>query len=183
MLYAWQSNHLFNYYFDSVTKGTRFLLAATAVLSFVEFDVLLLLFLIWSVVLFFLSKEISWTLFLFFSDFGDGVGSSRTRFKSFSSKFSSLEDFGLEMVINCNLLGLGLPPSFKLRILISAGLQTPSLFNGMPENSLFFKKDELKWGKLALLILDLKLGKVLQGVMHKPCGQPLGGGSVKCPLY
>ena len=138
MLYAWQSNHLFNYYFDSVTKGTRFLLAATAVLSFVEFDVLLLLFLIWSVVLFFLSKEISWTLFLFFSDFGDGVGSSRTRFKSFSSKFSSLEDFGLEMVINCNLLGLGLPPSFKLRILISAGLQTPSLFNGMPEKSLFF---------------------------------------------
>ena len=32
----------------------------------------------------------------------------------------------------------------------------------MPEKSLFFKKDELKWRKLALLILHLELGKVLQ---------------------
>ena len=37
----------------------------------------------------------------------------------------------------------------------------------MPEKSLFFKKDELKWGKLALLILHLELGKVLQAQKNK----------------
>ena len=58
------------------------------------------------------------------------VDSSRMSFKSFSSVFSSsvllLDALGLEIVMSWSLLGLGLPPSLTLRILIAAGLQTPS---------------------------------------------------------